>query len=142
MATQKKEIMACLNQIFQEEMAGIIRYLHYSFMILGHNRIPIQKWFRDQAGESMRHAVLIGEKITSYGGHPTLSAAQIPETKSHQTDKILKECLEFERRALEQYYRLVKLAGEDIALDELARQMVLEETDHINEVEKMLKKPK
>lgn len=141
MSAVHQEVMQCLNQAFQEEMAGIIRYLHYSFMIMGHNRIPIQKWFRDQAGESMGHAVLIGEKITSYGGHPTLNAAEIPETRSHQIDKILEECLEFERKALGDYQRLVKLAGEDIALEELARQMVREETDHINEVEKMLRKP-
>ena len=38
-----QEALEVLNQIFQAEMSGIIRYLHYSFMIMGHNRIPIQK---------------------------------------------------------------------------------------------------
>ena len=70
------QVMKCLLQIFQNEMAGIMRYLHYSFMIMGHNRIPIQKWFRDQAIESMDHSVLIGEKITSLGGHPPLVSAR------------------------------------------------------------------
>ena len=140
--TPSEKVMKILNEIFQEEMAGIIRYMHYSFMIMGHNRIPIQSWFRDQANESMRHATLIGEKITSYGGHPTLKAAAIPETNSHQIDKILEECIGFETRALDMYRKLVSVAGDDIALEELARQMVREETEHVDEVGKMLKRNK
>lgn len=135
-----KKIMQVLNDVFQEEMAGVIRYLHYSFMVMGHNRIPIQSWFRSQANESMQHAILIGEKITSYGGHPDLKAAEIPETQSHKIDKILEECVSFEKKALSMYRQLAELAGEDIALEELARQMVREETEHVDEVEKMLRK--
>ncbi|MCB1214559.1 MAG: bacterioferritin [Deltaproteobacteria bacterium] len=140
-AKAKEEILQILNQIFKEEMAGIIRYMHYSFMIMGHNRIPIQSWFRAQANESMQHAILIGEKITSYGGHPTLEAAQIPETHTHEIDKILEESVIFEKKALEMYKDLSLLAQkhEDIALEELARQMLREETDHVDEVAKMLR---
>jgi len=137
-----KKIMECLNRIFQKEMAGIHRYLHYSFMIMGYNRIPIQKWFIDKANENMLHAVQIGEKITALGGHPSLGSAPIPETKSHLIDDILKESLDFERDALEDYLELVKLAVDDIALDEMARTFVFQETEHLEEVEKMLRKNK
>ncbi len=137
-----KKIMDCLNRIFQKEMSGIHRYLHYSFMIMGHNRIPIQKWFRDKANEGMIHAVQIGEKITALGGHPSLESAPVPETKSHNIDDILKESLQFEQNALEDYIQLVKLSGEDIALEEMARDFVRQETEHLEEVEKMLRKNK
>ncbi|KAB2837477.1 bacterioferritin [bacterium] len=137
-----KKIMDCLNRIFQKEMSGIHRYLHYSFMIMGHNRIPIQKWFRDKANEGMVHAVQIGEKITALGGHPSLESAPVPETKSHNIDDILKESLEFEQNALEDYVQLVQLSGEDIALEEMARDFVRQETEHLEEVEKMLRKNK
>ncbi|MCC6273383.1 MAG: bacterioferritin [Deltaproteobacteria bacterium] len=137
-----KKIMDCLNRIFQKEMSGIHRYLHYSFMIMGHNRIPIQKWFRDKANEGMVHAVQIGEKITALGGHPSLESAPVPETKSHNIDDILKESLQFEQNALEDYIQLVKLSGEDIALEEMARDFVRQETEHLEEVEKMLRKNK
>src|ERR1700757_4759237 len=85
------EVMECLDHIFQAEMSGVIRYLHYSFMIMGHYRIPIQKWFRDQAQESMGHATIIGEKITSLGGHPPVVSARVEETNIHSVDQILKE---------------------------------------------------
>jgi bacterioferritin len=138
---ESQQVMKCMHQIFQNEMAGIIRYLHYSFMIMGHNRIPIQKWFRMQATESMDHAVIVGEKITSLGGHPPLLSAQVEETNLHSVDQILRECLVHEERNLGLYRQLVKLAGSDVALEELARTFVRTETEHMDEVKKMLRAP-
>ncbi|MEK6578663.1 MAG: ferritin-like domain-containing protein, partial [Bdellovibrionota bacterium] len=86
-----KKKLDVLNKIFQAEMAGIVRYLHYSFMIMGHNRIPIQKWFRDKAQESISHTTIIGEKITSYGGHPPIVSSNVADTKGHSVHTILEE---------------------------------------------------
>lgn len=135
-----KEVMNCLHRIFQQEMSGIHRYLHYSFMIMGHNRIPIQKWFRDQATESQAHAIEIGEKITSLGGHPPIVSTSIEEHNKHGVHELLQESLNFELLGLELYKELVKLSGEDIALEELARTFVRTETEHVDEVRKMLKR--
>ncbi len=132
-------VMKCLEEIFEAEMAGVIRYMHYSFMIMGPNRIPIQKWFRDQATESMGHAVVIGEKITSLGGHPPMFSQKVEETHQHSVDAILRESLRHEEAGLELYKKLASLSGDDIALEELARQMVREESEHIDEVRKMLR---
>jgi bacterioferritin len=138
-APTPKEVMSVLNKIFQLEMSGIIRYLHYSFMILGHNRIPIQKWLRDRAAESQDHATIIGEKITSYGGHPAMASAAVEESNQHSIQSILQESLNFELQGLELYKQLVKIAGDDVALEELARDLVRQETEHIDEVRKMLR---
>lgn len=135
------DAMECLNAILKSEMSGIIRYLHYSFMIMGHNRIPIQRWFRDQATENMAHAIVIGEKITSLGGHPSLVSAEIEESNLHTIDQILSESLRHEEHGLSLYRKLVDLAGDDIALEELAREFVRAETEHVDEVRKMLRKP-
>ncbi len=143
MSKNNKKIIDCLSKIFQAEMAGIVRYLHYSFMIMGHNRIPIQKWFRDQAQESTAHTVEVGELITSYGGHPPMVSAKVEESNKHGVDQILKESLEFETATLGLYKELVKIAVEcdDIALEEFARGQVMAETNHLHEVRKMLIKP-
>jgi bacterioferritin len=140
---QNKEVMDLLGKIYQEEMAGITRYLHYSFMIMGHNRIPIQKWFRDNATEGMLHAELIGEKITSLGGHPPMVAAKAEENHNHGVHQLLEESLTFEMKTLELYKELVALATElgDIALEELARDQVRAEVEHADEVRKMLRSP-
>jgi bacterioferritin len=138
--TTSSEAMQTLHQIFQAEVAGIIRYLHYSFMIMGHNRIPIQKWFRDRALESMQHAEVIGEKITSYGGHPPMISEKIEESNQHGVHALLEESLRFENETLSLYKKLVAQAGDDIALEELARDFVRQETEHTDEVRKMLRK--
>lgn len=133
-----KKALEILNKIFQAEMAGIIRYMHYSFMIMGYHRIPIQAWFRAQANESMAHATQIGEKITALGGHPPMVTMKIEESNNHAVNKILEESLEFETETLNLYKQLAKAAGNDIALEEMAREFVKLETEHIEEVEKML----
>jgi bacterioferritin len=139
---KNEKALDCLNKIFQAETTGIVRYLHYSFMIMGHNRIPIQKWFRDQAQEAIDHAVIIGEKITSMDGHPPLVFPKVEESNNHNVDHILKESLHFEEEALALYKQLVVIASEngDIALEELARSFVRNESDHTDEVRKMLKR--
>ena len=140
---KNEQVINLLGRIYQEEMAGITRYLHYSFMIMGHNRIPIQSWFRGNASEGMTHAVLIGEKITSLGGHPPMVAGKAEETNNHSVQQLLEESLNFEERTLELYKELVSLATElgDIALEEMAREQVRTEVEHADEVRKMLRSP-
>jgi bacterioferritin len=135
----RTEQIDILSEIFKLEMSGVIRYMHYSFMIMGNNRIPIQKWFRDQSQESMQHAILVGEKITSLGGHPPLITAPVQETANHKIDEILRDCLKYEEEALTLYIKLVTVAGSDIALEEMARGFVRDETEHIEETQKMLR---
>lgn len=134
-------VMACLNKIFQAEMAGIHRYLQYSFTIMGHNRIPIQKWFREQAAESMDHAVEIGEKITALGGQPKPAPQTVDELGKVSLNDVLEKSLSHEAAALELYKELARLAGDDIALEELARGFVRAETEHVEQVRKMLRSP-
>lgn len=132
-----------LGKIYQSETAGVNRYLHFSFMVMGYNRIPIQKWFRDNATESMTHAIEIGEKITSLGGHPPIITAEIEETNLHSIKQLLTESLKHEEQALNLYKNLVAVATEigDIALEEMARGFVQAETEHVDEVKKMLVAP-
>jgi bacterioferritin len=134
----KEMILNKMNQALEMEISGVVRYLHYSFMIMGPNRIPIQKWFHDQAQEGYQHATMLGEKITSLGGHPSLNVSKVPETKTHAVLEILKESLEFEERALQNYHEILKECVDNIALEEMIRDLIRTETEHIEEARKML----
>jgi len=92
----EKKVIDVLNKILECELAGVVRYTHYSLMVFGHNRIPIVKWLRDQASESLTHAGVAGEHITTLGGHPSLKIGQLIETSKHSLNDILKESLEHE----------------------------------------------
>ncbi|GMN89241.1 ferritin-like domain-containing protein [Francisella sciaenopsi] len=138
----KQEVINQLNNILELEMSGIVRYTHYSLMIIGHNRIPIVSWMQSQAKESLTHATEAGELITHFGEHPSLKIANLTETYQHNINDILIESLEHEKRAVEAYYKLLKLvSGKSIILEEYARKLIIEEETHIGEVEKMLRKP-
>ncbi len=69
MSEQKSDtaaVVAVLNKIMEMELAGVVRYTHYSLMVFGYNRIPIVSWLRAQATESLAHAQEAGEP-----GHPS-----------------------------------------------------------------------
>ena len=131
-----------LNQILELELAGVVRYLHYSLMVFGHARIPIIKWMRDQATEGMSHATRAGEHVTTLGGHPSLKIGKLTETHQHDINQILREALGHERATLDLYYGLLDLCTDrSVWLEEYTREMILLEESHIAEVEKMLRRP-
>jgi bacterioferritin len=134
------EAIEVLNKILECELAGVVRYTHYSLMVFGHNRIPIVKWLRDQATESLGHANEAGEHITTLGGHPSLKIGKLTETEKHSLNDILKESLEHEETQLNNLYSLLKLVeGKSVFLEEYARDMIAEEEAHVAEVNKMLR---
>ena len=77
----KSAVLNCLSKILELELAGVVRYTHYAFMIYGYNRIPIVSWLQEQADESLVHAREAGEMITYLGEHPSLAIGPLLETK-------------------------------------------------------------
>ena len=139
---KEKDEIASLNEILELELAGVVRYLHYSLMVFGHARIPIVGWMRQQANEAMNHAAQAGEYITTFGGHPSLKIGKLLETHRHDIDEILKETIEQELEGVNIYRRLLKLVeGKNLMLEEYARKMVHDEEVHLSEVRKMLRRP-
>jgi bacterioferritin len=135
------KIVDQLNVILEHELAGVVRYTHFSFMVFGYNRIPIVSWLRNQATESLVHASMAGEHITNRGGHPSLKIANLLETHKHEINGILEECLDHEKNQLENFKKLFKMVeNESVFLEEYSRKMIYEEETHISEVEKMLRK--
>lgn len=45
------KVIETLNRVL--ELAGVVRYTHYVFMVYGYNRIPIISWMREQAAEAV-----------------------------------------------------------------------------------------
>ena len=138
----KDKAIEILNRIMEIELAGVVRYTHYSLMVFGYNRIPIVSWLKGNADESLAHAYRAGELVTLMGGHPSLKIGPLLETHKHDIGDILRESLEHEKLGVAAYYELLGLAeGNSILLDEYAREMISSEEMHIDEVNKMLRRP-
>ena len=138
----KAAAVKLLNQIMEAELAGVVRYTHYSLMVFGHNRIPIVSWLRNEANTCLSHANEAGELVTHLGEHPSLKIGALLETHKHGINDILIESLAAENAGLILYRQLLDLVRDrSVLLEDYARRMIAEEELHVGEVNKMLRKP-
>jgi len=141
-ATTHKAAVDALNRIMELELAGVVKYTHYALMIYGYQRIPIVSWLKGNADESLAHAHKAGELVTLLGGHPSLKIGPLLESEQHDIGDILRESLAHEKEALAAYYDLLKtVEGQSVHLEEYAREMIVIEELHQDEVNKMLRRP-
>lgn len=135
-----ESVCETLNRIVEIEMAGVVRYAHSSLMVTGPYRLPIVNFLQQQATESLAHALVAGEYITGFDGHPSQRITPIEENHDHSVQKILEESLEHERRAISVYKELLgQVTDRSIMLEEYARGQIGLEEQHAIEIKKMLK---
>jgi bacterioferritin len=138
----KTAVITALNHILELELAGVVRYTHYSFMVYGFGRIPIVSWLRGQADESMQHAHEVGELVTQLESEPSLAIGPLLESPTHDIAKILEESLRHEEAATDAYRTLLELVqGRSVMLEEYATRMISDEARHAGDVRKMLRIP-
>lgn len=136
----RDKTIGLLNEIMEFELAGVVRYTHYSLMITGPHRIPIVQFFQAQATESLTHAQQVGQILTGLEGHPSLKIAPIEETYEHDLKAILSESLNHEKRALDLYKNLLDtVENASVYLEEFVRGMIGMEELHTIEIRKMLR---
>ena len=136
----ENEVIGALNRILEAELSGVVRYTHYSLMIIGPHRIPLVEFMKGQATESLLHAQQVGEILTGLEGHPSLAIAPIEESNEHSIEQILQESLEHELRAVGLYRELLAtVVDRSIFLEEFARGLIAQEEEHQLELRKMLR---
>ena len=141
MQIESDDVVKVLNELLEVELAGAVRYTQYSLMVYGHGRIPIMSWMREQATESLMHAALVGEEVTTLGAKVSLGIGTLVGTHHETVDEMMQEMLLHERHGLDLYYRLLELVeNRSVSLEELAREMIRNEALHISEIEKMARR--
>ncbi len=129
-----------LNSVMEFELAGVVRYTHYSLMVTGPHRIPIVDFMKAQAQESLLHAQEAGEILTGLDAHPSLSIAPIAESHQHSLKEILAESLAHEHGALSMYKELLDVVQDaSVYLEEYTRTKIGTEELHALELKMMLR---
>src|SRR3954453_8177987 len=105
----KEQVVGVLNRLLEAELAGVVRYTHYSFLVFGFGRIPIVSWLRAQADESLLHAQQVGEWITTLGWYPSLEIGPLLDSHQYDIGAILRESLATEQHTLVLYRELLAL---------------------------------
>lgn len=137
---ETKLVVNKLNELLQEEFAAIVRYLHHSFLVFGPGRIPIVGLLRKRADDAMSHAVLVGEKISALGGHPTIKISEVLEPGKQSVEEMLREDLASEKEVITKYKEYLPLVKDDVALHFLLCRIIEEEQIHVEDLEKLLRR--
>ena len=71
------KLIESLNRALGFELAAVIQYMQHSFLVTGTEREVYCSYFRAQSEESHGHAKMLGDKIVSLGGVPTVEPGMI-----------------------------------------------------------------
>ncbi len=135
-----EKTISILNNVLKYELAGVVKYTHFALMVTGPNRLSLDKFFKEQAEESLEHAQKAGELLTGLGGHPSQAIPEIEETNKHSIKDLLNESFNHEQKAIGLYKDLLEHAeNKSLYIEEYAREMVKEEEMHGIEIKKMLR---
>ncbi len=135
-----KKTIATLNNILKYELAGVVKYTHFALMVTGPHRLSLDKFFREQAKESLDHAHAAGELLTGLDGHPSQAIPEIEETNKHSIKDLLNESLNHEQKAIGLYQDLLDHSeNKSLYIEEYAREMIKQEEMHGIEIKKMLR---
>ncbi|MFN8615011.1 MAG: ferritin-like domain-containing protein [Vampirovibrionales bacterium] len=133
-------VIEVLNKVLENEMAGVVRYTHYSLMVFGPYRMPLVTWLQGQASESLLHSQEAGELITLLEGHPSLKIGSLLESHQHDVKTILQEALAHETEQVGLYRELLELVKDkSVLIEEFARKLIAEEEQHVGEIQKMIR---
>jgi len=142
-ALDRDKAIDVLNRIMECELAGVVRYTHYSLLVCGYHRDPVASWLGLQAEEGLKHARRAGKLLTLLGGHPTPGIRPRQDAYEKDVGVILREALDHEHEACTAYHELLELCrGRSLFIEDYARQLIVAEDLHAEEVGRLLHGPR
>lgn len=138
---QNDDVLKMLNEALERELGSHLTLLHHSFLVRGLERAGLRDFLRQRAQECVEHAVLLGEKISARGGHPSMVPLLLHPPGDQTLQEMLHENVARERVTLELYVDSLALLSDDVALEHLFRSIILAKESYVEELEKLLPSP-
>jgi bacterioferritin len=141
------ELINHLNQAFAEEWLAYYQYWLGAKVAVGAMRPEIVEEFEEHAGQELKHADWIADRIVQLGGTPALSPedwfklshCKYAPPLDANTCELLKENLEAERCAIGRYEGICDLThGKDYETFRISEKILKEEIEHEQELEDFL----
>ena len=134
-----KTLIDRLNEDLAGELSAITQYITYAAKVTGPFRPQLVQFFLAEVPDEQAHAQFLANKIVMLGGEPTTTARPVAPAKTNR--EMLEAVLVAERRARDDYTQRSKEAEQcgDVALKVQLENMVLDETGHGDETERILK---
>jgi bacterioferritin len=134
----KARMIQALNQDLAGELGAIIQYITYAAKVSGPIRPLLADFFLKELPDEQGHATFLANKIVALGGEPTTTPRPVPEASSNR--EMLAAVLEAEKQARKDYAKRAQQAEAfgDLGLKIQIENIVLDETGHAEETERML----
>ncbi len=142
-----KKIVTLLNKAFADEWLAYYQYWVGAKVARGQMRGAVVGELEQHAGEELKHAGMLTERIIQLGGTPILS----PEDWYKQTNcgydapkdpnvkALLKQNIKGEQCAIETYKKLADaVKGNDVITYHLALEIMADEVEHEEDLESIL----
>ncbi len=139
----KTELLDLLNIAFVEEWLAYYQYWLGARLIVGPMRNAIADEFNEHAGEELKHAEMIAQRIIELGGTPILNPNRWQEVALCKYDEpekpyvmnLLEQNLTAERCAIVRYQKICEMTfGKDYETYRIAAKILHEEIEHEEEI--------
>jgi bacterioferritin len=135
----KQKLIDMLNEDLSNELAAIIQYITYSAQITGPFRPQLVSFFLKEVPDEQGHAEFLANKVVALGGVPTTVPAPIAPAETNK--EFLEAAYQAELKAVAGYTERAKQAEEygDVGLQVQLEDMIRDETQHAEDIERMLR---
>ncbi len=140
MAERKtQKLLDGLQGDLERELKVVLQYTFQSSMVLGLRAMQLGPYLRKEAADELRHVGFICDQIVALGGTPKLTSQKFNETRDLKL--MLEHDLDLEREAVLEYRERAKQAEQagEIGLKLRLEELLAEETDHMRDLEKILR---
>lgn len=135
----KQTLIAHLNEDLANELSAIIQYVTYAAKVTGPYRPQLAQFFLAEVPDEQTHAQFLANKIVALGGEPT--TVPMPVATALTNHDMLEAALVAERKARAGYSQRAQEAEAygDVGLKVQLENIVLDESTHAEEIERMLR---
>lgn len=125
------------NVCLKLEYTAVVQYHQHSFLLRGLDRLQYLDFLEEAGVEALGHAKLLGSKIVSLGGVPSVEVGEVKQ--STDLVEMLELDLELERAAVAAYHVALDLAQDHVALRNYLEDQIMTEQDDVWNLEKILR---
>ncbi len=140
MADRKtQKLLEGLQGDLERELKAMLQYMYQSSMVLGLRAMNVGPYLRKESEEELRHVALLSDQIVNLGGVPKLVTQKFSDTRELKT--MLEHDLDLERESILEYRERAKQADQagEVGLKLRLEELLAQETDHMRDLEKILR---
>lgn len=138
MRKSRVDVIEELNRLMAEEAEASLRYFQMRFRLRGRHSVTAMKFFEEALTETLEHANAIAHHIRVLGHVPTLRIHLTLDGGPIGSEDALAEALEVEQQALDAYKDLLPRISGDPSLEAFIRKQIAVETEHVDEIRRVL----